>query len=90
MPTVRARVETLHDKSRLVFLSGSVDNELNVWGLFTVVVCLVVDEATLRRRLAARPDPFGKAPNELANILEWNTTCEVNYRRFGASVVDAG
>ena len=89
MPIVRSRVETLHDKGELVFLSGSVDNELDVWDLFTAVVCLVVDDATLRSRLAARPDPYGKAPDELANILAWNKTCEANYRRFGASIVDA-
>lgn len=89
MPIVRSRVETLHDKSGLVFLSGSVDNELDVWDLFTTVICLVIDEATLRRRLVARPDHFGKAPDELVNILEWNRTCEANYRRFGASIVDA-
>ncbi len=89
MPIVRPRVETLHDQDERVFLSGSVDNELDVWDLFTAVVCLVVDDATLRRRLAARPDHYGKAPDELANILEWNRTCEANYRRFGASIVDA-
>lgn len=90
MPIVRARVETLRDKSGLVFLSGSVENEHDVWDLFTAVVCLVVNDATLRRRLAARPGYFGKAPDELASILEWNRTSEANYRRFGASIVDAG
>ena len=89
MPIARSQVETLHGKGGLVFLSGSVDNELDVWDLFTAVVCLVVDEATLRRRLVARPDHYGKALDELANILEWNRTCEANYRRFGASIVDA-
>lgn len=90
MPIVRSRVETLQSKGELVFLSGSVDNERDVWDLFTAVVCLVTGDATLRRRLAARPNPYGKAPDELANILEWNKTCEANYRRFGASIVDAG
>lgn len=89
MPIVRSRVETLHDEGGLVFLSGSVDNEREVWDLFTAVVCLVTDDATLRRRLAARPNPYGKAPDELASILEWNSTCEANYRRFGASIVNA-
>ena len=72
-----------------MFLSGSVDNERDVWDLFTAAICLVTDDATLRRRLAARPGPYGKAPDELANILEWNKTCEVNYRRFGAAIVGA-
>ena len=89
MPILRSRVETLQGRGGLVFLSGSVDNELDVWDLFTAVVCLVIDDVTLRRRLAARSDQYGKAPDELANILEWNRTCEANYRRFGASIVDA-
>ena len=89
MPIVRSRVETLYNKGGLVFLSGSVDNELDVWDLFTAAICLVTDDATLRRRLAARPGPYGKAPDELANILEWNKTCEVNYRRFGAAIIGA-
>ena len=72
-----------------MFLSGSVDNERDVWDLFTAVVCLVTNDATLRHRLAARPGPYGKAPDELANILEWNKTCRANYRRFGAAIVDA-
>lgn len=63
--------------------------ELDVWDLFTAVVCLVLDDATLRRRLAARSDHFGKASDELANTLEWNRTNGANYRRFGASIVDA-
>ena len=89
MPIVRSRVETLYNKGGLVFLSGSVDNELGVWDLFTAAICLVTDDATLRRRLAARPSPYGKAPDELANILEWNKTCGANYRRFGAAIVGA-
>ncbi len=72
-----------------MFLSGSVENERDVWDLFAAVVCLVTDDATLFRRLAARPNPYGKAPDELANILEWNRTCGATYRRFGASIVDA-
>ena len=89
MPIVRSRVESLHEKGGLVFLSGSVDNERDVWDLFAAVVCLVVDDVTLRRRLAARPGPYGKAPDELTSILEWNRTCEADYRRFGAAIVDA-
>ena len=89
MPIVRSRVENLHDRDGLVFLSGSVDNEIDIWDLFTAVVCLVIDDTTLRRRLAARPDSYGKAPDKLANILEWNKASETNYRRFGASIIDA-
>ena len=89
MPINRDRVEALKTDGHDVFLCGTVDNERDVWDLFDVVACLVVDEATLRRRLASRPDEYGKAPSELAAILEWHRTNEATYRRLGASIIDA-
>ena len=89
MPIERSRVEALSSKSGLIFLSGSVENENEVWDLFTAVVCLVLGNAALRRRLAARPDAYGKAPDELVSILRQNRTCEATYRDFGAAIIDA-
>lgn len=90
MPIDRRRVEALLEgPERTIFLGGSVENELDVWDLFDAVVCLVIDDATVRERLASRSDGFGKAPDELARILAWNRTAEANYRRFGATIIDA-
>jgi dephospho-CoA kinase len=75
---------------RLVFLCGSTANENEVWELFSSVVYLAVDETTLRRRLASRTsNDFGKAPGELAAILEWHRDSERMYREFGVHVIDA-
>jgi dephospho-CoA kinase len=88
----RSRVQqlALMAGDQLVFLCGSVENEAEVWDLFDVVVCLVLDEATLRERIAARTtNKFGKAPVELESILGWNPTMEASYREVGALVINA-
>ena len=44
---------------------------------------------TLKRRITARDNKFGKAPEELAAILGWHADYEEIYRGFGAVVIDA-
>jgi hypothetical protein len=87
----RAEVETLstrmHDKT--AFLCGSAENEGAVWDLFDHMVCLVVDNQTLRDRLETRTtNAFGKNPEELAAALAWNTDAESTYQRLGATIID--
>ncbi len=87
----RVRVEELAftARDRFVFLCGSVENEGEVWDLFESVVCLVLDEAALRERLATRTtNEFGKQPVELAAVLRWNPTMEANYRDRGSLIVN--
>ena len=91
-PLERARVEELRLRARTerVFLCGSVANELDVWDLFDLVVCLHVDDETLVHRLATRTDnDFGKTDEVRDAILGWNATARENYRRFGAVLIDA-
>ncbi|HUE58742.1 MAG TPA: hypothetical protein VMO88_04095, partial [Acidimicrobiales bacterium] len=49
-------VESLERRlaSEVGFLCGGFENEDDVWPLFDRMVCLVVDEATLRARLTSR------------------------------------
>jgi hypothetical protein len=71
------------------FLCGSAENEADVLDLFDLVVCLVVDDGTLRRRLATRTsNSFGKHPEELAAALDANRGTGSAYRRLGAVIVD--
>lgn len=71
------------------FLCGSVENEVDVWDLFDLVVCLVADNDTIRERLQTRTtNSFGKHPDELAAALGWNTNNEETYRRLGATIID--
>jgi dephospho-CoA kinase len=88
----RERVEKLAAQSegKLVFLLGVAANENEVWDLFSGVVALVIDEETLKQRIAERTNNnFGKVPHELENILEWQSQAEENYKKFGVTMVDA-
>ncbi|MDH6514253.1 ribose 1,5-bisphosphokinase PhnN [Streptomyces sp. SAI-135] len=89
---VRERVEALAEESRgrIAFLCGSAENEADVLDLFDLVVCLVIDEDTLRHRLATRTtNTFGRHPEELAAALKWNPLMPGLYEGLGATVLDA-
>lgn len=74
----------------MAFLFGVVENDLEVLDLFDRLVCLVIDDETLRDRLATRTtNGFGKERGELAIALTWNREIEARYRRFGATILDA-
>ena len=60
-----------------------------MWHLFSKVLALVADVPTIRRRIDARPDQFGRAPEELAAVLGWQASYEADYRRYGAIIIDA-
>lgn len=89
---VRERVETLAEESRgrIAFLCGSAENEADVRDLFDHIVCLVIDENTLRHRLATRTtNTFGQHPEELRAALEWNPRMPALYESLGATILDA-
>lgn len=89
---IRERVETLVEESRLrvAFLCGSAENEADVRDLFDFIVCLVIDEDTLRHRLTTRTtNTFGRHPEELAAALTWNPRMRAIYERRGATIIDA-
>ena len=76
-------------RGRTTFLFGSVENEVEVWDHFDLVICLVIDDQTLRDRLRDRTNNhFGKHPEELAAALRWNPGNEAAYRGFGAVIID--
>ncbi|MET9225107.1 AAA family ATPase [Lentzea sp. NPDC003310] len=87
----RELVEDLAARSRDrdAYLFGGVENEAEVVDLFELVVCLVIDDETVRRRLATRiGNSFGKHPEELAASLWHNARIEERYRAMGAVIVD--
>ncbi|WP_319056208.1 nucleoside/nucleotide kinase family protein [Streptomyces europaeiscabiei] len=89
---IRERVETLVEESRfgIAFLCGSAENEADVRDLFDLIVCLVIDEDTLRHRLATRTtNTFGQHPEELAAALKWNPRMRATYEGRGATIIDA-
>ena len=87
----RTEVEVLAARVRgkTAFLCGSAENEADVWDLFDLVVCLVVDNETLQDRLLIRTtNAFGKHPEELSAALGSNDGVEPTYRRLGATIID--
>lgn len=90
-PIVRKRVMDLAGPVRdsNVFLAGSVPNEDEVWDLFDLAICLVVDDGTLTHRLATRTDnDFAKTAAVRNAVLGWNPHSEATYRGFGATIID--
>jgi len=87
----RAEVEDLAARmhGKTAFLCGSAENEADVRDLFDLVVCVVIDNQTLRDRLQARAtNAFGKHPEELAAALGCNDGVESAYQRLGATIID--
>jgi adenylate kinase family enzyme len=84
------RVRALRDgTSGITFLFGMVENEAEVWNLFDRVGCLVIDDQTIRHRLASRTtNAFGKHPEDLERVLEWNRSVAASYRSRGAVIID--
>jgi hypothetical protein len=63
---------------------------VDVWQYFEHVACLVIDDETLRHRLATRTtNEFGKHPEELAAALKVNAAAEDQYRKREATILDA-
>jgi dephospho-CoA kinase len=86
----RVRALAAEAKDKLIFLCGSVQNEIKVWEFFEKAILLSVDEETIRKRIESRTEnDFGKSDHELALILGWNQNIESNYEGYGAFIVDA-
>ena len=76
--------------SGTTFLCGRAENEVDVWQHFESTVCLIIDDETLRHRLASRTtNEFGQHPEELAAAVGWNRSETRRYGELGASLVDA-
>ncbi|GAA1650727.1 AAA family ATPase [Kribbella alba] len=71
------------------FICGTVGNDDQIWDLFTAVISLSIDAATVRRRLAERVDSFGSTEDELQRVLAWHANVDADNRRFGAILIDA-
>ena len=90
---LRSTVENLAQSAqdRKVFLCGTVANDADeLWDLFTKVFALTINEDTLRNRIINRTsNDFGKSSHEMASILEWQRSAESDYKKLGATIIDA-
>ena len=90
--TSRTKVAQLAKKSegKLIFLCGTSGNEREMFDLFSQIICLDLDEKTLRHRLATRTNnKFGKAKHELDLVLNWHKGHADWYRGLGATIIDS-
>jgi broad-specificity NMP kinase len=78
-------------KNKPIFLCGSPTNADDMLDLYDKVICLTIDKQTLQHRIAARTDnDYGKAPNELSDILGWHESFQERYKNYGVVLIDAG
>ncbi len=75
----------------LIFVCATTANDTTeLWDLFDEVIALIIDEATLRHRLATRTNnDVGKSPSELAAIVKRQQTAQQMYQEFGTVIVDS-
>lgn len=88
----RKTVEKLASKARdkPVFLCGDPENEEELHDLFSVVFALILDDATLKRRIATRTNnEWGKLPHELAYSLAFKQKWYDNCKRFDYVTLDS-
>ncbi len=78
-------------KDKLVFLCGVTNNDADeLWDLFDRVFALVLDEKALKYRISNRTsNDFGKNPHEFADLLRWQQTASEDYKKLGATLIDA-
>ncbi len=73
----------------VLFVSGTVRNQLKFYPLFDQVVLLSAPAALMSERLRNRTNnPYGKDPYELAEILEFKRTVEPALRRAADLEID--
>ena len=76
--------------TQTIFLGGLVQNDEELWDLFDVKICLILDDTTIRERLAQRSgNPFGKAPAEFEAVLRFNGPLVTKYTALGATLIDS-
>lgn len=76
--------------ARDAFICGVAHNFADLNDLFEKVFALVIDEATLRERIATRTNnDWGKQPHELEQTLQQHALAMEQYRQQGFIIVDA-
>jgi uridine kinase len=90
MSPKRVKVLAGRAKDKLVFLCGIPANDQELAEYYDKVICLVIDEETMKQRVASRDtNTFGKSPDELKLMLYWHGKMLERYEKFGAAMVDA-
>jgi thymidylate kinase len=77
-------------KSKVLFLCGAPGNDYDFREYYDRVICLVIDEETMKRRVAERTtNDFGQSSDELKLLLYWHGKMLERYKEWGATMIDA-
>jgi dephospho-CoA kinase len=73
----------------VLFVSGTVRNQVKFYGQFDHIVLLSAPASVMRDRLRSRVNnPYGRRPDELAEILAFKQTVEPSLRRAAHLEID--
>jgi adenylate kinase family enzyme len=88
----REVIEDLTAKARakIIFLCADPENEAELRDLFTDIFALVVDDETLKHRLATRiNNKWGKLPHEIEYSLAFKQKWYDTYKKFNYITIDS-
>ena len=72
-----------------LFVSACVSNQGKFYGRFDEVILLSAPESITVQRLASRTDnPYGKRPEEIADVLRYKATIEPMLRESASAEID--
>ncbi len=85
----RLRAELAAMGNEALFVSGCAESQVTFYPQFTHVVLLSAPAGVIRQRLARRPNnPYGKRPEELAEVMKSLTEIEPLLRRRATIEID--
>ena len=77
------------EDGEILFVSGTARNQVTFYPRFDLIVLLSVPASVTTERLATRTNnPYGKRPDELAQVLEFKRTVEPALRRAAQLEID--
>lgn len=88
----RKRLQELALKAQeeKIFVCGAASNDLELAEYFSKIICLEADDATVKSRIETRTtNSYGRAEDEMKEILARHEEVIRKYRAFGAVMIDA-
>jgi shikimate kinase len=85
----RVREALAHEDGEILFISGCATNQVRFYPQFDAIVLFSAPAEVLIERLATRTNnPYGKHPDELAEVLGYLETVEPRLRRSATHEID--
>lgn len=85
----RVREALAHEDGEVLFISGCATNQVRFYPQFDAIVLFSAPAEVLIERLATRTNnPYGKRPDELAEVLGYLQTVEPRLRRSATHEID--